>query len=100
PPPPPPPPSPTRRSSDISAQRSPGPPAPIVVVSGRSHEGEATLALGAHDPAGRFSARRILDRGTDAVEASGRTQAVDAIQQPPRSEEHTSELQSRGHLVC
>src|SRR5439155_20148125 len=36
---------------------------------------------------------------TWAEEMSGRSRAITAIQ-CSRSEEHTSELQSRGHLVC
>src|SRR5207253_8295579 len=38
-------------------------------------------------------ARAVLNLKPDMV-------AIEALSRPPRSEEHTSELQSRGHLVC
>src|SRR5207253_10084770 len=48
---------------------------------------DLTFALGAPDP----EAARLLDA------AAG---SVGELQRLARSEEHTSELQSRGHLVC
>src|SRR5690625_5760465 len=38
----------------------------------------------------------ILDEATAMLDPKGRTEIMDTV----RSEEHTSELQSRGHLVC
>src|SRR5690625_5973930 len=48
------------------------------------------------------SRRRALNKSTIKPEARELTQWViaRAIKQVARSEEHTSELQSRGHLVC
>src|SRR5207253_11396529 len=36
----------------------------------------------------------------DAKAGEGRRKTIDAQRHASRSEEHTSELQSRGHLVC
>src|SRR5439155_11175622 len=68
---------------------------------GRFAEG-ATVAcdevLEAFDPEGArpLGALRLPAVGLDYVDDRLRLRS----EEPPRSEEHTSELQSRGHLVC
>src|SRR3712207_8295097 len=43
---------------------------------------------------------RDLERGRDRPECDQQVEAVPACELPKRSEEHTSELQSRQYLVC
>src|SRR5258708_15230933 len=60
-----------------------------------------------------FVTRRIPDRGLKLLESKGysvdvsakegvltKAELINALQSKPRSEEHTSELQSPDHLVC
>src|SRR5207253_3580499 len=54
----------------------------------------ATLALAMPAPGGQDSWK------AQVAELSGRHQHLEAELARLRSEEHTSELQSRGHLVC
>src|SRR5690625_5540615 len=51
---------------------------------------------------GRVAARRMLEiiAGWSTSGASETAQTESRAIDPERSEEHTSELQSRGHLVC
>src|SRR5439155_18333902 len=60
----------------------------------RLHAGDEHAALGieAVGPLGEPQQRHVLARHADAPAAD--------LAVPDRSEEHTSELQSRGHLVC
>src|SRR5436305_11332250 len=67
---------PTRRSSDLKGRR-------------RDRSPYGTSRRGAISPPASASSRRA---GTCLPRTATRT--------PPRSEEHTSELQSRPHLVC
>src|SRR5207253_10940871 len=69
---------PTRRSSDLA--------------SGSASERPLAYFRGAAFPARRLAAPPCNEEGLSTVEPSGDVEA--------RSEEHTSELQSRGHLVC
>src|SRR2546422_5918047 len=61
----------------------------------RSH-GRVARALGRDAPARRLSGRATAGRGRRAA-GQGESLRVGEL---PRSEEHTSELQSRLHLVC
>src|SRR5207253_6815021 len=81
---------PTRRSSDLFARRP-----PTVLTP---HPGEAGRLLAS-------SAREIQkDRLAAATTLAKKSRAVTVLKGwgslIARSEEHTSELQSRGHLVC
>src|SRR5439155_26991913 len=78
---------PTRRSSDLLAPRIDGGLEQIDVV----HPGNLDRILKAEEHA----LARALLRGERAREG-----VFLGFQYPVRSEEHTSELQSRGHLVC
>src|SRR6266508_3152301 len=63
-------------------------PSPGAIVAGDNPVGRSVAEL-----AGLIGWRiRLIEGPTDPVD--------DLTRQPPRSEEHTSELQSRGHLVC
>src|SRR5207253_9936970 len=80
---------PTRRSSDL----------PRLRPHGRLHGGDFT-GDGAGDAR---CAARSLGRSRRAAVARTRSAKRASLRGqpgPPRSEEHTSELQSRGHLVC
>src|SRR5437870_11113360 len=56
-------------------------------------------ALGSNNPANDW--RLAVDRGYEVqIEARGYNPDTNSTGSPSRSEEHTSELQSRGHLVC
>src|SRR5207253_11470286 len=89
-----PPPFPTRRSSDLAprARRA------VLVESARRRPGGLVrLALLGLSRVGGLA--RVRDRGR----LRGGHALLPADRQAPRrarSEEHTSELQSRGHLVC
>src|SRR5206468_7590506 len=76
---------PTRRSSDLRVTRASGPMHRIRFFGTDSDESRASLAIG------RSSAIRLLPR-----------YKADRFVRPAsgRSEEHTSELQSRSELVC
>src|SRR5256884_2419051 len=52
------------------------------------------------NPLGLEVLRRVTRRQEQQVRQSVRDHAVDFFGHGPRSEEHTSELQSRLHLVC
>src|SRR5690625_6084364 len=65
----------------------------VVAVVGPNGAGKSSL-LGALSGDLKPASGRILLDGTDLQHWSG----ADAARE--RSEEHTSELQSRGHLVC
>src|SRR5207253_11088050 len=84
--------SPTRRSSDLE-QFHFDPDTYLDMVRAEVpdyEELQATVAAAA----GEIPATRILDLGT------GTGETLRHVAQLHRSEEHTSELQSRGHLVC
>src|SRR5690625_5390851 len=51
-------------------------------------------------PLARTWAARSQIRAAPAYQVSSSAAATRCCRRPPRSEEHTSELQSRGHLVC
>src|SRR5690625_6872364 len=65
---------------------------------------EAAKAAQAHDFITSFEKGYDTDLGQGGVNVSGgqkqRLTIARALLKNPRSEEHTSELQSRGHLVC
>src|SRR3712207_8188014 len=65
---------------------------------------EAERRLSTRDPGGQHPALLLqaLQRGVELVDrlASGANLAPDRILHRGRSEEHTSELQSRQYLVC
>src|SRR5207253_5771400 len=91
---PPPPSFPTRRSSDLASQRP-------YRNAGRREvrlEPAQVILLG--------NARAENDKAVSATVGDGEIADQPAVvvehgrQAEPRSEEHTSELQSRGHLVC
>src|SRR5690625_7001518 len=72
--------------------RSPGGAAAEAGAAGAADPGDGDIAGSQHGTAGN-GAGRTGDGGHDGVRDHDMTAA-------PRSEEHTSELQSRGHLVC
>src|SRR5690625_181740 len=87
----------------------------ILAIVGESGSGKSTLAtaiIGLHDPNNTQIKGEILYNGLDLTNLNtklyNRIRGNDIgmiFQDPlgslnPRSEEHTSELQSRGHLVC
>src|SRR5690554_3205891 len=72
----------------------------IDIISGVILRGEHEVILAKLRARNRRGHRRIADtRGVKAVDA-GIALARDSDPVRPRSEEHTSELQSRPHLVC
>src|SRR5690606_41652490 len=81
---------PTRRSSDLTARAAPKPP------------GAGTSSRPALPSArGRRFRRALSTEGAQEPAKSGRSRHCPAAVTPsPRSEEHTSELQSRENLVC
>src|SRR5207253_5318904 len=90
-------PFPTRRSSDLVLSR-------LLCSARQAHPQEGGATRGSRAP-GRFHVgfrgrphSRFFPpfRGGHGGDASGRFRGRGV----PRSEEHTSELQSRGHLVC
>src|SRR5207253_9270087 len=81
---------PTRRSSDLTPRI--GPLNAGVGNEVTNHQGRLLHRVGQRARGSRSRHRELLERGTR-----------DRIERPialRRSEEHTSELQSRGHLVC
>src|SRR5207253_11027415 len=88
---------PTRRSSDLSARVGDAIVGALVVVNAvgdvREPETGALIAGTRDAPTGR----RLIDTARALREGGG---ALGRFGGPERSEEHTSELQSRGHLVC
>src|SRR3712207_7750342 len=52
-----------------------------------------------HNPTGSIKDRAAISM-IEAAEKEGRLQPGSTILEPTRSEEHTSELQSRQYLVC
>src|SRR5439155_26259854 len=86
-------PFPTRRSSDLcedgGAARSPP---PFERRRCRRHR-RGEVRKGGAAPLRGNRMPRPPPQGSDAVRTA-------ALRDLPRSEEHTSELQSRGHLVC
>src|SRR2546422_1979410 len=58
------------------------------------------LSLGRNEPAARYDHTEIARRGLDVVRRPTGGRAVWHEHEVTRSEEHTSELQSRLHLVC
>src|SRR5207253_10867395 len=91
---------PTRRSSDLDADRT-----GVQHLRARPRARAPDRARLA-DPLTEEAAPDPGDRGGDArvhrpaVRARGRAAPGDPATVRARSEEHTSELQSRGHLVC
>src|SRR5439155_10949719 len=59
-------------------------------------ENKVALITGGYGGMGRASARLFAQEGATVFVAGRSQERGDAL----RSEEHTSELQSRGHLVC
>src|SRR5207253_11023679 len=88
---------PTRRSSDLNLRSR----RHVTAKIGFSMSVEKKLgkARGASHDSRRVGRRRFLKQAAAAAMAAGSTFAA-AAQEKARSEEHTSELQSRGHLVC
>src|SRR5690606_39343926 len=91
---------PTRRSSDLAepfARAEPLPPGPPEAAVQRlrtaAEQGPALIAADAED---RFLLHRF---SPDALEAAAPDRSAE-WRALPRSEEHTSELQSRENLVC
>src|SRR5207253_8971010 len=89
PPPPAPPPSPTRRPPDLAAEAL-APPAAFA--------GERSQGAGSHRPGPLSEPAKHSRR--DEVEMAVHDAQHGLAPRVCRSEEHTSELQSRGHLVC
>src|SRR5207244_12448164 len=90
----PPPPFPTRRSSDLDR-----------ILQGNARVGQLVeIRPGAC--CDQFAGRHLILRAVDAVNGDQLPRAQIAgteaarCRRPPRSEEHTSELQSPDHLVC
>src|SRR5256885_6301867 len=67
---------------------------------GRKGRGSAMADLAAIDRKQRLHSPRQQARRADPNRRLDRTRAVDAGRADPRSEEHTSELQSPCNLVC
>src|SRR5690625_5547104 len=71
---------------------------------GVSHASAARIALGSRTTCEcrriRWTSRRSWQRSTVTPAASRRGYQAVVSLHTQRSEEHTSELQSRGHLVC
>src|SRR5207253_10827225 len=81
---------PTRRSSDLPAERPSTALGHQSAASGRTRIDTDTLVAVYADANARARESRLRARGCGAALLDG----------TDRSEEHTSELQSRGHLVC
>src|SRR5690625_1353272 len=62
--------------------------------------GPIALAMATASPAARVLATDINPRALALTAANAAQAGLDNVQTWTRSEEHTSELQSRGHLVC
>src|SRR5690606_39386662 len=89
-------PFPTRRSSDLRVHRAQD----RQEAAGRRDANAPAPSTGAEQAAGTFEKGCVpqLKRRTLSLEAS--EQHNDRHPNGPRSEEHTSELQSRENLVC
>src|SRR5699024_12264658 len=83
-------PLPTRRSSDLRQQ--------VAIVGGIRADEEPNQQHGAHEAVYPAGLPPVLLH--QAAGAGAAIQLVDLVQRPQRSEEHTSELQSRFDLVC
>src|SRR3712207_7360767 len=69
----------------------------------RSRRGRGQAAAADHQPGGGAALRGALGGGIRAADGGGMIDLVitgDRVVTPHRSEEHTSELQSRQYLVC
>src|SRR5205823_14290893 len=92
-------PSPTRRSSDLTTSQQTldrGPLGPWILVSTGDHHTEvASTSLRDH---GRRDRRE--ERVAEVTEQQSEVRRTLSRPHPPRSEEHTSELQSLAYLVC
>src|SRR5439155_25324584 len=87
---------PTRRSSDLFSSRRMGGAHGSCKLSGDSFESSSRLSSTASSKAtSRKRTRSPVGRSWPIFQRPART-----TEDRPRSEEHTSELQSRGHLVC
>src|SRR5206468_12254348 len=93
--PPRPPPFPTRRSSDL---QRPG--ARVLAAQGDLDRITLRLVPAAPDLHGHRETRCRADRPDDALDEPHVLEAARAAVVADRSEEHTSELQSRSDLVC
>src|SRR5439155_5765672 len=84
--------SPTRRSSDLSARRRPA----AALARGPAPGALEQLAAAQHQERDHAGVDEQRERSAAAEPPAGDREP----QAGERSEEHTSELQSRGHLVC
>src|SRR5690606_40275456 len=88
---------PTRRSSDLAAEQPLPEPRLVGLVRGRAL---LVVGVGLVAIARLVRQREPRDEGEAARARAVRIGAVRAFDPLPRSEEHTSELQSRENLVC
>src|SRR5207253_8778087 len=86
---------PTRRSSDLGSRLSASAVSAAPVTDG------ASSAKAYEEVVAEEEGEAEVDREAEG-DVEGEAEAVKPADPgaPPRSEEHTSELQSRGHLVC
>src|SRR5439155_25592321 len=88
---------PTRRSSDLENPRA------RARAARGSSSSTSSSALDENDPGGSWRDRAAGGddaMGIDGTEPRRTHRTPPTPSAGPRSEEHTSELQSRGHLVC
>src|SRR5215216_1789876 len=93
---------PTRRARPLTATRLPAMPIQIVVqlmppLSGASATGAGVMGWAAGGRAVSATPRGFCAASLASAE---RRSCLGAVSATPRSEEHTSELQSPDHLVC
>src|SRR5437870_9133953 len=91
----------TSLSARQLSQSAPGLPAPSALPAPSSARTPGASAAAVRAAASRAAARPARAPGTSSVRMVGHPlgHGPDRIDER-RSEEHTSELQSRGHLVC
>src|SRR5439155_25105984 len=97
-------------SGSVCSRVSPPPPSPSLLCLMNRRPPRSTLfpyttlfrSLATHRPRGRHRALHHADLRADPARLARAPlgERLVALAGPLRSEEHTSELQSRGHLVC
>src|SRR5207253_5558945 len=93
-------PFPTRRSSDLASPKLLGPPAAANRSRAAAMAAPRALAVAGDSASPRIVTKTSTPRSGGSFSGSSSRHSRRLHEGWLRSEEHTSELQSRGHLVC